>query len=72
MSTILLEHKPYKDGQCFGLQKSITKSRNPCQIFVYCDFLKPGKHQYMVSYVRKIHDTDPYVEDRKELEKLKL
>ena len=24
------------------------------QLFVYCDFIKPGKHQYIVSYENDI------------------
>ena len=42
---MLQQHKPYKDAQCYGLQSDPDRfARNPCKIYVYCDFLKPGKH----------------------------
>ena len=38
---------------------------------MYCDFLRPGKHQYLVTYARKVFDTDPFAEERLDLERLK-
>lgn len=74
LGTILQEHKPYKDAQLFNqpsLSNTVSRRgpRNPCKIFVYCDFIRPGRHSYLVTYERRILEPDPHSEAREELAK---
>ena len=71
LGTILQEHKPYKDAQYFNYPPLAAfasgSPRNPSKMFVYCDFIRPGKHSYLVTYERKFLEPDPHLEARKEL-----
>ncbi len=45
---------------------NLFDSKNPPhldhnQLFVYCDFVKPGKHEYIVTYENNIKETKPVV-----------
>lgn len=72
LDSILEEHRPYKDAQCIDYPaladaSASRLSQNPCKLFVYCDFIKPGKHSYLVNYERQLLAPDPDLEARKEL-----
>lgn len=32
------------------------------QLFVYCDFIKPGKHEYIVTYENNIKESKPVIQ----------
>ena len=71
LGAILQGHKSYKDAQFFNYPPLLAfasgRARNPCKMFVYCDFIRPGRHSYLVTYERKFLEPDPHAEARLEL-----
>ena len=62
--SILKNSLPYENAQMINYpDKDMLNNKEPNfnydRLFVYCDFIKPGKHQYLVSYRSKIVELPP-------------
>ena len=62
--SIMKNSLPYENAQMINYpDKTMLNNKEPNlsydRLFVYCDFVKPGKHQYLVSYKSKIVELPP-------------
>ena len=59
------EHSPYGDQTQF-INYPDYNSKKPHldynRLYVYCDFIKPGKHQYLVQHEAKLVEPEPIKE----------
>lgn len=59
------EHNPYKEDTQFVNYPDAAMMGNKLpklthnRLFVYCDFIKPGQHQYIVSYETTLVEPEP-------------